>query len=436
MPHIWRERLTSLLCLCISAALASSFAAAQTNTENFAQFHFNFNNPGARATGMGGAYVSIADDATASEANPAGLTALLRPEFSFEGKGIQFTQHVNNFSSTGPFNNFTVLSKDFKSSLFSPSFASLVFPLRRFVFSVYRYELVNFESAFYTEGSFISGKTDGSSFFPVSSDTKLRVVNWGGSAAFKFNEMFSIGLSGGLSNIDVNSTLARYRLEYFLPQTLANIAQINDNNGKAFINVGVIFKPAENFSFGATYKRRPEFTLHHSFTFSNFPTDSTNIKQIHFNVPSSWSVGASYRPTDVLTIAFDAVGINYSALTKDFVPTIDEAAVTASDYKVDNGVELHGGAEYVLVLRSVSFVLRAGFYTEPDNRIRWVGAIGNDPNTMSDRQDEAALFQSGDSYFHTTFGLGIVLSNNLQFDVAGNLSKISNEAAGSVVVRF
>lgn len=436
MPQIRRKRLKSVLCLCLSAALASSIAAAQTNTENFAQFHFNFNNPGARATGMGGAYVSIADDATASEANPAGLTALLRPEFSFEGKGIQFTQHVSNFSSTGPSTNFTVLSKDFKSSLFSPSFASFVVPVRRFVFSVYRYELVNFESAFFTEGSFISGKTDGSSFFPVSSDTKLRVVNWGASAAFKINEMFSVGLSGGLSAINMNSSLARYRLELFLPGTIANIAQINDNNNQAFVNLGVIFKPAENLSFGAIYKRRPEFTLKHSFTFSNFPKDSTAIKQIHFNVPSSWSIGASYRPTDVLTIAIDAVGITYSQLTKDFVPTISEAAVAGSDYKVDDGIELHGGAEYVVVLRSVSFVLRAGFYTEPDNRIRWVGAIGNDPNTMSDRQDEAALFQKGDSYFHTTFGLGIVLSNNLQLDVAGNLSKISNEAAGSIVVRF
>jgi len=40
---------------------------AQTNTENFSQFEFNFNNPGARATGIGGAFISIADDATAAE---------------------------------------------------------------------------------------------------------------------------------------------------------------------------------------------------------------------------------------------------------------------------------------------------------------------------------------------------------------------------------
>lgn len=33
---------------------------------------FRFGPPGARSLGMGGAFVALADDATASEANPAG----------------------------------------------------------------------------------------------------------------------------------------------------------------------------------------------------------------------------------------------------------------------------------------------------------------------------------------------------------------------------
>ena len=45
---------------------------------------FDFSNPGARSLAMGGAFVGLADDATAAYANPAGLTALLQPEVSLE----------------------------------------------------------------------------------------------------------------------------------------------------------------------------------------------------------------------------------------------------------------------------------------------------------------------------------------------------------------
>jgi hypothetical protein len=37
---------------------------------------FRFNNPGARANAMGGAFIGLADDATAAYTNPAGLTIL------------------------------------------------------------------------------------------------------------------------------------------------------------------------------------------------------------------------------------------------------------------------------------------------------------------------------------------------------------------------
>ena len=37
---------------------------------------------GARALGMGGAFIAIADDATAASWNPGGLTQLERPEMS------------------------------------------------------------------------------------------------------------------------------------------------------------------------------------------------------------------------------------------------------------------------------------------------------------------------------------------------------------------
>ncbi len=49
-------------------------------------FELSFSSPGARSMGLGGAFVALADDATAAFANPAGLVQLLKPEVSMEGR--------------------------------------------------------------------------------------------------------------------------------------------------------------------------------------------------------------------------------------------------------------------------------------------------------------------------------------------------------------
>ncbi len=43
---------------------------------------------GARALGMGGAFIAVADDATAASWNPGGLVQLERPELSAVGEGF------------------------------------------------------------------------------------------------------------------------------------------------------------------------------------------------------------------------------------------------------------------------------------------------------------------------------------------------------------
>ena len=49
---------------------------------------FTVQGAGARAMGLGGAFIAVADDATAVSFNPAGLAQLLKPEVSFVGRGL------------------------------------------------------------------------------------------------------------------------------------------------------------------------------------------------------------------------------------------------------------------------------------------------------------------------------------------------------------
>jgi hypothetical protein len=65
----------------VALGLAAGRARAQSNDEVLPQFQFNFSTPGARANAMGGAFIGLADDGSASISNLAGLVRLARFDF-------------------------------------------------------------------------------------------------------------------------------------------------------------------------------------------------------------------------------------------------------------------------------------------------------------------------------------------------------------------
>src|SRR5512135_2157109 len=79
-----RLRLSQLAALSTVALLAGfgSVAAAQSLQNIMLQNSFAPSGAGARASGMGGAFIAVADDGTASSFNPAGLAQLRRSELA------------------------------------------------------------------------------------------------------------------------------------------------------------------------------------------------------------------------------------------------------------------------------------------------------------------------------------------------------------------
>src|SRR5262245_48913410 len=158
------RRLAGLLLLTL-LSLGSVIPAAAgdkglVDSETFSGFQFNFNNPGARALGMGGAFVAVADDATAVIANPAGLVILQRPELSGEVKFTRYTNTFSAFSNTpadAPGMNYR--SRDFDDSVVTPSFFSFVYPTERLVVAAFVRELINYKASFTTEGVFVQDPT-------------------------------------------------------------------------------------------------------------------------------------------------------------------------------------------------------------------------------------------------------------------------------------
>src|SRR5512142_213945 len=120
------RRLVLLVALCTVIALP--VAAQNTDIESLSGLQFSFGNPGARSLGMGGAFLGLADDASAAEANPAGLPILRKPEISLEGRNYVQSQL---FTTSGTFPNVSRTAFSHYSDRVVINFGSVAYPVNK-----------------------------------------------------------------------------------------------------------------------------------------------------------------------------------------------------------------------------------------------------------------------------------------------------------------
>jgi long-subunit fatty acid transport protein len=248
-------------------------AHALTNSEVNAAFQFNFNNPGSRAAGMGGAFISQADDATAAYANPAGLVNLVIPEASMELKYNRYTVNVPNYQRE--MTNYEYKfdgsgSRDFTESVVNSSFASFVYCFQeqeaespdkaegfkeRIRFAIYRHELVNYESDIHTNVFDMGGKRK-NAILPTQSAVDLNINDIGISAAFKLLESgkLNIGATIRFSQYEMRNSLKRYGFDInedlykvnYGEKNLTSRWSVDESDSDISFIAGIQFKPVEN----------------------------------------------------------------------------------------------------------------------------------------------------------------------------------------------
>src|SRR5262245_56677781 len=129
MLKLWFLGMAMMFCFTV-------YAQEDVFPQYFSQF--SFSPPGARSLAMGGAFIGAADDATASEANPAGSMVLTKPEVSVHFRYSKFENEI-------PL-PILPLSGRFSDSTSGPSFASLVIPWDRIAVSTYFHQASHFQS--------------------------------------------------------------------------------------------------------------------------------------------------------------------------------------------------------------------------------------------------------------------------------------------------
>lgn len=420
-------------------------AAAQTNAEVNAGIQLNFSTPGARSLGLGGAFIALADDATAAYSNPAGLTALSQLEVSGEIRSWDFTNTFTDrgraagaLSGNGVDTIAGLRTGTGEEQAASLSFLSAIYPKGRWAVALYRHELANFEGSFEAQGAFLNGPQR---LRPTQNSMSLGIENLGLTAACRLGDL---SLGGGVSLYDFRMRSQTRRFYLAFPPgnpapggnsgpplyTDANLEDTQTQSGDdraVGVNAGVLWQLSSGWRLGAVYRQGPGFKVDAEFSPGPKATGpTTSIRRAaRFDTPDVFGIGTAYLPTETTSITLDLVRVRYSDLTRTFTNVFPALEDEAGRYRVDDADEIHLGIEHFFSVKGMLLAARIGAWHDPDHKIRYTG----------DRSDFRALFRAGSGHLHSSAGIGLS-GSEFQIDAAFDYSEQVRTASLSTVVRF
>jgi long-chain fatty acid transport protein len=178
----------------MAMVLGTAPAQALTDEEIFRDLRFNLINPGARSLALGGAFVSLADDATAAQANPAGLGFLLKQEYFIELRAIDHAARSSVRTEELPagIDTFVAAGTD-QDDVISPTFASVVTTYGRWSMGLSYQELLNVKNATLSTFAFTFGGSPGVFLVEGDGSLDLGVRNINVSVGGKITDRLGIG---------------------------------------------------------------------------------------------------------------------------------------------------------------------------------------------------------------------------------------------------
>lgn len=428
----------SLLILLVMVMASAANVYAITDEEISRIIPFSFVNPGARSTAMGGAFIGLADDATAAEANPAGLIILTKPEVSVEYRNTQFDQSVLSTIDgiSTPALDVISGSESQLDDLNQLSFASFVYPIGdAFTLGFSRQEALQQKGSI-SELIIFNVKLDPQFELDLSAkgDVDLSVVNYNFSGAFKLGQNFSLGATLRYSQLDWQANTDNLLFLFIGNQVslASSNTNIDDTDSAFAFNLGALFRANSHFSVGGVYKRNAKFEVTETQAGGLGDLSFTNVLKI----PDVYGGGVSIKPNDHMTITADVVQIQYSQLTEDIVRGINLLTLGNGNninYEVKDGTEFHVGTEFIVFLGTVPVALRAGYYYKP---IRSLIVESTQNLAPIDNQILDLVFTERDAENHVTVGNGFVFGPHFQVDWAVDVSNNVDSFVLSSVVRF
>jgi hypothetical protein len=429
-----------VIVLLFAVAVAAGPAAAQE--ESATAFEFSFSNPGARSLGFGGAFVALADDATAAFANPAGLVQIVEPEVSFEGKLWSYsTPNVEGGRFFGPPSGQGLdTSPGLQVGESSAELSGLSF--KGWAVAFYRHQMANYE--FFGEtGAIFAGPWPGAPAIQARSrDLRkaldIEIASYGVSAAYRLTDRLSLGVGLGyfdgrlvwLSEVfapyatDAPTDFEFYNAESrFAPEMMVSTtSSLWDDTAWGGL-AGALLQLSERWSLGVVVRKGPKLDGVSVVTAGPLNDEYPAGELIQsgagpMRLPGVIGAGVAFRsPGDRLTVAFEWDRVSYS--------DIGASTGVSPDFVLDDADEFHLGAEYVFLAARPIAAVRVGAWLDPAHRVGYRGE-----NWVAQ-----AVLDSGSDEIHLAAGLGVALER-FQIDLGVDLSNSFDTASLSAIFGF
>jgi long-subunit fatty acid transport protein len=332
------------------------------------QFEFSSSlNPvgsGARATGMGGAFIGVADDATAASWNPAGLIQLERPEVSVVLANFSREQ---TYKTSKPEVNTTNTMGDSGINYLSAVFKPMVLFGRNVVVSVnYQrlYEMSKKTSFKYDIPSFAT--------FDINMEQNGYLYALSPAFAVQINPKFSVGAtlnlwkdylgSNGWSQL-VHQSSASLAYDAY-EQTLVAFDGIN-------MNLGFLWNASSNITVGGVLKTPFDAKLNVSKM--TVASNSAIPSQAEFSetnetmsMPMSYGLGVQYRPSDAVVLALDVYQTKWSDFWLKHAGGNKTNPLDGTTSTLSDTTQVRLGAEYLMIRTGGTIALRGGLFSDPE----------------------------------------------------------------------
>jgi long-chain fatty acid transport protein len=278
---------------------------------------YQINEMGARATGMGGAFVATAADPSAIYYNPAGLASQ---------KGI---------------NALVGLDLIIPSTDFTPTGGSKISTESQVFIPLNLYGTYQLDDQTVV-GLGIFNPFGLGTKWPASLgsiDASLQTWYFNPSVGYKIDDEFSVGL--GVSLVYVSSSNKATGLDA-------------EGTGTGFnVNIGGTYKPMEGLSIGLAYRIPTEVEVSGDFMSGTLKTTGKS----KIEMPGNLQLGVSYQAMPELLVEADVQYVQWSAYKGLSATLANGAVVTFDEAKWDDSPILRAGAEYKL---DEEITLRAG----------------------------------------------------------------------------
>jgi len=339
---------------------------------------------GARALGMGGAFIGVADDATAASWNPGGLVQLPTPEISAVLNGFHRIEN-NSFKNNPEACGTQSITKE------SVNYLSFVYPFnclnRNMVISLNYQNLYDFMREWnfpvaYSETSEFIGASETED--NIQYEQKGNLFALGIAYSVQIIPEFTFGFTLNIWDNDLTgnqwetSTVTKGITRYSLLGTSSDHQKYEKDKylfSGINANLGILFHPTEKINIGGVLKLPFSADLEHEKVSESFTNGikTVNMKTAtdeKMNMPMSYGIGVAYRYSDRLTLSADIYRTEWNQFTRTDSNGNELSAITGKSSgisKTDPAHQVRFGMEYLFMNPELNYVipLRAGIFYDP-----------------------------------------------------------------------